>query len=171
MSLTLLLAVLGLLGTLGGAAAALQAQKHTRDANKLAVQLAKEAAERDKSRDQIAILTELRELRTKVEAVPGNMGMVAKAIMSDLMEPLRKLSYELQSHMGVVDGKLELAFSSLEGLANDVAEFVMHHPDETRERFDYLLDHYRSKTLTADEELELRRNLDAVMKCKKSSAA
>jgi hypothetical protein len=73
----------------------------------------------------------------------------------------------LATRMTVLETKFDMVLSGI--TFNSVS--VLHHPEPSRARVDYLLDCYREKTITVDELEELRGYLEIIMRWEEGKEA
>jgi hypothetical protein len=96
-------------------------------------------------------------LDMRVLALEGQctgMPVTIDALVARALKPI-------EAQLSTLNTKIDPVWRALEELAVDMAK-NLHHPDPDRADFDNLLDHFMSHTLTTDEDLRLRRYLNAV---------
>jgi hypothetical protein len=93
----------------------------------------------------------------RVQALEGQCNNMPVTIDSLIIRALKPI----EAQLGTLNTKIDPVWRALEELAVDMAK-NLHHPDPDRADFDTLLDHFMAHTLTPDEDLRLRRYLNAV---------
>ena len=96
-------------------------------------------------------------LDMRVQALEGQCNNMPVTIDSLIIRALKPI----EAQLGTLNTKIDPVWRALEELAVDMAK-NLHHPDPDRADFDTLLDHFMAHTLTPDEDLRLRRYLNAV---------
>ena len=95
----------------------------------------------------------------RVLALEGQCNNMPVTIDSLIIRALKPI----EAQLGTLNTKIDPVWRALEELAVDMAK-NLHHPDPDRADLDSLLDHFMEQTLTDDEDLRLRRYLNAVKK-------
>jgi hypothetical protein len=89
-----------------------------------------------------------------LESQCNNMPVTIDSLIVRALKPI-------EAQLIAQNTKIDPVWRALEELAVDMAK-NLHHPDPDRADFDNLLDHFMAHTLTADEDLQLRRLLNQV---------
>ena|ERR1700729_963189 len=89
-----------------------------------------------------------------LEATCNQMPVTIDSLIGRALKPI-------EAQLVMQNTKIDPVWRALEELAVDMAK-NLHHPDPDRADFDMLLDHFMAHTLNADEDLRLRRYLNAV---------
>jgi hypothetical protein len=89
-----------------------------------------------------------------LEGQCNNMPITIDSLIVRALKPI-------EAQLGTLNTKIDPVWKALEELAVDMAK-NLHHPDPDRADFDRLLDHFMAHTLTADEDLSLRRYLNKI---------
>jgi hypothetical protein len=89
-----------------------------------------------------------------LESQCNNMPVTIDSLIVRALKPI-------EAQLIAQNTKIDPVWRALEELAVDMAK-NLHHPDPDRAEFDTLLDHFMNNTLTADEDLALRRLLNQV---------
>jgi len=104
-----------------------------------------------------AITDGLHPMDVRVTALQGKCDHMVDTMNSLIGKALDPVNAQLNT----LNTKIDPVWKALEELAVDMAK-NLHHPDPDRAEFDALLDHFMAGTLTADEDLTLRRYLNQV---------
>lgn len=96
-------------------------------------------------------------LDNRLRALEGQCNNMPITIDSLITRALKPIEAQLIAQ----NTKIDPVWRALEELAVDMAK-NLHHPDPDRAELDALLDHFMAHTLTADEDLTLRRYLNTI---------
>jgi hypothetical protein len=95
---------------------------------------------------------------TRVTHVTELQKNAAEQLMERMEGAIAKALSPVREDIAGINAKIEPLWAILLNIAKDQAD-QLHHPDPQRAELDGLLEHFKADTLTADEELLLRRYL------------
>lgn len=106
-------------------------------------------------------------LRTVKRSQSHNIEDIVTKAIASAIDPVMALISRNDNRLVVLETKMDLVIG---GMAHNAAA-VLHHPDSTRKRIDYLLDVFRAGTITEMETQELRDHLEFILHWEDGQAA